>query len=67
MEYSSQVIVRRYVWGYDIKREKPHYWEVLVKNVGKGYIVKAFILLSVKHKKNIIYSNFIIYRNPLSN
>lgn len=59
MEYSSQVIVRRYAWGYDIKREKPHYWEVLVKNVGKGYIVKAFILLSVKHKKK--YNLFKLY------
>lgn len=59
MEYSSQVIVRRYTWGYDIKREKPHYWEVLVKNVGKGYIVKAFILLSVKHKKK--YNLFKLY------
>lgn len=59
MEYSSQVIVHRYAWGYDIKREKPQYWEVLVKNVGKGYIVKAFILLSVKHKKK--YNLFKLY------
>ncbi|MDO6448082.1 hypothetical protein [Oceanobacillus profundus] len=51
MEYSSQVIVRRYVDGYNRKRYYPIYWKVAVKNVGKGYIVKAFILLSVRQKK----------------
>lgn len=52
-EYSSQVIVRRYVDGYSSKKYYPIYWKVSVKNLGKGYVVKAFILLSVKKREGL--------------
>lgn len=51
MEYSSQVTVSRYKFSSNIDKYYPYYWEVGLMNVGKGYIVKAFILLSVPSKK----------------
>lgn len=50
MEYSSQIIVSNYSRGTDMKKYYPFEWRVTIKNVGKGYVVKAFILLSVKRK-----------------
>lgn len=50
MEYSSQVIVSNYSKSFSANRYYQHQWEVTIKNIGKGYIVKAFILLSVKRK-----------------
>lgn len=50
MEYSSQIIVSNFSRRTNMKKYYPFQWEVVVKNVGKGYIVKAFILLSVKRR-----------------
>ncbi|GIN71243.1 hypothetical protein J14TS2_17180 [Bacillus sp. J14TS2] len=52
MEYSSQVTVSRYKKGININNKHPFYWEVELTNVGKGYIVKAFILLSAPSSKS---------------
>src|SRR5699024_6040524 len=50
MEYSSQVIVSRIRKNINTRKYYKYSWKVNVENVGKGYIVKAFILLTVRPK-----------------
>lgn len=52
MEYSSQVIVSRIKSRISIEEDHPYSWEVEIENVGKGYIIKAFILLSMRSKNS---------------
>ncbi len=52
MEYSSNVIVSGIKKGSNIEKEYQYSWEVEIENVGKGYIVKAFILLSMQSKNS---------------
>jgi len=52
MEYSSQIYISRYRLKLNSQDELTHTWEVDIENKGRGYIVKGFILLSVKSKKN---------------
>ncbi|QUW22560.1 hypothetical protein JSQ81_02945 [Sporosarcina sp. Marseille-Q4063] len=52
MEYSSQVIVSRIRTSINIYEYYPFSWEAELKNVGKGYVVKAFILLSIPSRKS---------------
>lgn len=52
MEYSSQVTVSKIITRFSIKKYYPYSWEVEIKNVGKGYVVKAYILFSLPSKKN---------------
>ncbi|MED4124157.1 hypothetical protein P4641_09220 [Halalkalibacterium halodurans] len=60
MEYSSQVTVSRYSRSINWKKYHPFSWEVEINNVGKGYIVKAFILLSAPSSKISLYKQLFL-------
>lgn len=47
MEYSSQIMISKYRRTID-KEKNTSTWEVDIENKGRGYVVKAFILLTVK-------------------
>lgn len=51
MEYSSQVFVSRYRLKKNDQKELMHIWEVDIENKGRGYVVKGFILLTIKSKR----------------
>jgi len=57
MEYSSQVLISRYRINPD-PDEFTHTWEVDVINKGRGYVVKGFILLSIKSKKSLFKKEY---------
>ncbi|WP_368654993.1 hypothetical protein AB4Y30_08195 [Ornithinibacillus sp. 4-3] len=48
MEYSSQIIISRYRIRSQNKEGESYTWEVDIENKGRGYVVKGFILLSIK-------------------
>src|SRR5699024_2680006 len=52
LEYSSQKYISKYRMKSKSKDELIHTWEVDIENKGRGHVVKAFILLSVKPKNN---------------
>lgn len=63
MEYSSQVTVSKIRIKSNEKEYYPYSWEVEIKNVGKGYVVKAFILCSIPSKK--MYSKQYFLSKPV--
>lgn len=58
MEYSSQIYISKYRLKSKSAEELIHTWEVDIENKGRGHVIKAFILLSVKPKKNLLKKEY---------